>query len=45
MAEASDRVQDDNPELDLLAARFEGARPMLRAVAYRMLGSGSEADV
>ena len=29
---------------DWLAARFEGNRPRLRAVAYRMLGSLSEAD-
>ena len=29
---------------DLLAERFEGARARLRAVAYRMLGSTSEAD-
>jgi RNA polymerase sigma-70 factor (ECF subfamily) len=35
------------PALDerrLLAQRFEGHRPRLRAVAYRMLGSISEAD-
>jgi len=31
-------------ELDGLAARFEARRPRLRAVAYRMLGSVSEAD-
>ena len=31
-------------ELDGLAAQFEASRPRLRAVAYRMLGSGSEAD-
>ena len=31
-------------ELDGLAARFEASRPQLRAVAYRMLGSASEAD-
>jgi len=31
-------------ELDGLAARFEASRPRLRAVAYRMLGSVSEAD-
>ena len=31
-------------ELDGLAARFEVSRPRLRAVAYRMLGSASEAD-
>ena len=31
-------------ELDGLAARFEASRPRLRAVAYRMLGSRSEAD-
>src|SRR5271166_1630307 len=30
--------------LDGLAARFEASRPRLRAVAYRMLGSASEAD-
>jgi RNA polymerase sigma-70 factor (ECF subfamily) len=29
---------------DWLAAEFERARPRLRAVAYRMLGSLSEAD-
>ena len=29
---------------DLLADRFEEHRPHLRAVAYRMLGSPSEAD-
>src|SRR6516165_2893323 len=31
-------------ELDWLAARFEEHRPRLRAVAYRMLGSTTEAD-
>src|SRR6476469_4726254 len=31
-------------ERDLLAERFEAQRPRLRAVAYRMLGSLSEAD-
>jgi RNA polymerase sigma factor (sigma-70 family) len=31
-------------ESDFLAARFEEHRPQLRAVAYRMLGSLSEAD-
>jgi RNA polymerase sigma factor (sigma-70 family) len=31
-------------ELDGLAAQFEASRPRLRAVAYRMLGSGAEAD-
>jgi RNA polymerase sigma-70 factor, ECF subfamily len=31
-------------ELDWLAERFEANRPQLRAVAYRMLGSLSEAD-
>src|SRR5438128_10195229 len=31
-------------EHDGLAARFEENRSHLRAVAYRMLGSGSEAD-
>src|SRR5262245_60733263 len=31
-------------EQDLLAARFEEHRPHLRAVAYRLLGSLSEAD-
>jgi RNA polymerase sigma-70 factor (ECF subfamily) len=31
-------------EHDQLAQRFEQARPHLRAVAYRMLGSASEAD-
>ncbi|MBS0535923.1 MAG: sigma-70 family RNA polymerase sigma factor [Proteobacteria bacterium] len=31
-------------ETDIFAERFEAARPRLRAVAYRMLGSGAEAD-
>ena len=31
-------------EHDWLAERFEAHRPHLRAVAYRMLGSASEAD-
>jgi RNA polymerase sigma-70 factor (ECF subfamily) len=31
-------------EHDLLAERFEAIRAHLRAVAYRMLGSASEAD-
>ena len=31
-------------ERDWLAQRFQGHRPRLRAVAYRMLGSTSEAD-
>jgi RNA polymerase sigma factor (sigma-70 family) len=31
-------------ERDLLAKRFEEHRPRLRALAYRMLGSPSEAD-
>ena len=31
-------------EVDWLAERFEANRPQLRAVAYRMLGSVSEAD-
>jgi RNA polymerase sigma factor (sigma-70 family) len=31
-------------ELDGLAVRFEASRPRLRTVAYRMLGSASEAD-
>ena len=31
-------------ERSWLAERFEGQRPRLRAVAYRMLGSLSEAD-
>jgi RNA polymerase sigma-70 factor, ECF subfamily len=31
-------------ERDLLASRFEEHRSRLRAVAYRMLGSPSEAD-
>ena len=31
-------------ERDELAARFEGERPRLRGVAYRMLGSPAEAD-
>jgi len=32
------------PDLDLLATSFEETRPHLRSVAYRMLGSHSEAD-
>ena len=31
-------------ETDIFAERFEAARPRLRAVAYRMLGSAAEAD-
>jgi DNA-directed RNA polymerase specialized sigma24 family protein len=31
-------------ERDWLAQRFQAHRPRLRAVAYRMLGSASEAD-
>jgi RNA polymerase sigma-70 factor, ECF subfamily len=31
-------------DADWLAERFEAQRPRLRAVAYRMLGSGTEAD-
>jgi len=31
-------------ERDLLVERFEGHRTRLKAVAYRMLGSPSEAD-
>jgi DNA-directed RNA polymerase specialized sigma24 family protein len=31
-------------ERDWLAERFEAQRPWLRAVAYRLLGSASEAD-
>ena len=31
-------------ERDWIAERFEEQRPRLRAVAYRMLGSVSEAD-
>ncbi len=31
-------------ERDQLAEQFQQARPHLRAVAYRMLGSASEAD-
>ena len=31
-------------EHDWLAAQFEENRPRLKAVAYRMLGSPSEAD-
>jgi RNA polymerase sigma-70 factor (ECF subfamily) len=31
-------------DIDGLAAQFEASRPRLRAVAYRMLGSVSEAD-
>jgi RNA polymerase sigma factor (sigma-70 family) len=35
---------DDMDQHDWLAERFEAERPHLRAVAYRMLGSPSEAD-
>ena len=38
------RKLDVTDERDWLAARFEEQRPRLRAVAYRMLGSLSEAD-
>ena len=31
-------------QADWLAERFEAQRPRLRGVAYRMLGSGAEAD-
>ena len=36
--------RDRMSERDLLAERFEAHRPRLRAVAYRMLGSMTEAD-
>src|SRR3954454_11094930 len=35
---------DEKDEHELLAEQFEANRPHLRAVAYRMLGSRSEAD-
>jgi RNA polymerase sigma-70 factor (ECF subfamily) len=34
----------DNQETDELAAQFEAHRGLLRGVAYRLLGSGAEAD-
>src|SRR5579862_8089066 len=34
----------NQPDLDLLAERFEAHRPRLRAVAYQTLGSASEAE-
>jgi RNA polymerase sigma-70 factor (ECF subfamily) len=37
-------IVSDEAHRDALATRFESARPMLRGVAFRMLGSGSEAD-
>jgi RNA polymerase sigma-70 factor (ECF subfamily) len=42
--EHSPGVYTSMDELDWLAERFEEHRPRLRAVAYRMLGSTSEAD-
>jgi RNA polymerase sigma-70 factor (ECF subfamily) len=44
MTERSKDVTVDERERDCLTARFEGNRPHLRAVAYRMLGSLTEAD-
>src|SRR5215207_7025226 len=38
------RVYRSMNEHDWLAGRFQDHRPRLRAVAYRMLGSTSEAD-
>src|SRR5262245_42698293 len=38
------RVYSSMDERDWLAERFQAHRPRLRAVAYRMLGSTSEAD-
>src|SRR5690348_13729013 len=38
------RREDDMEERNWLAERFEENREHLRAVAYRMLGSNSEAD-
>jgi RNA polymerase sigma-70 factor (ECF subfamily) len=40
----SDSAAGGGPPLDALAERFEANRSHLRAVAYRMLGSLSEAD-
>jgi DNA-directed RNA polymerase specialized sigma24 family protein len=42
----TDRVEGIRPmdEQEWLAERFQGNRARLRAVAYRMLGSLSEAD-
>jgi RNA polymerase sigma-70 factor (ECF subfamily) len=40
----SDTATGGGPPLDALAERFEANRSHLRAVAYRMLGSLSEAD-
>jgi RNA polymerase sigma-70 factor (ECF subfamily) len=37
-------MTDDRTDRDWLAERFEAERPHLRAVAYRMLGSVTEAD-
>ena len=42
--ERSTREERDMDQQEWLAARFEDNRPHLRAVAYRMLGSLSEAD-
>ncbi|HLJ80171.1 MAG TPA: sigma factor, partial [Ktedonobacterales bacterium] len=36
--------REHNHESDWLGQQFEAERPHLRAVAYRMLGSLSEAD-
>ena len=44
MTERDEEGPDRMGELDGLAARYEASRPRLRAVAYRMLGSASEAD-
>lgn len=40
----SDRTDEPMADQDWLADRFEAERPHLRGVAYRMLGSVSEAD-
>ncbi len=37
-------MDDEMTELNWLAAQFEQNRPHLRAIAYRMLGSATEAD-
>lgn len=40
----SDGARDSDAGVEALAARFDAARPMLRALAYRMLGVGAEAE-
>jgi RNA polymerase sigma-70 factor (ECF subfamily) len=37
-------VADQNASADAIASEFETHRPRLQAVAYRVLGSRSEAD-